>query len=721
MIGQVALLLAIQLQSPAESSYSSERLRAVVSELAAANRDVPALLVGYSAHVQAEAALLRVDGALSERLMSVQQLALRVAWTRDGRYREHAIGIRGESRTLLAYDALALPSFTVPVLYGNRLDLLLGPYTGGESAGDAANGKEVAELHPLAEGRDRIYAYEGGETSERWVIGGRELSIGRIGVSVRAPPAARTTVFEGELFFDVSRRQLVALRGVIKEIGGRSGTASWVLERAVRVVGRIEIVMSERQGEYWLPFSQRIELQVKSAFAGREMIVLRISSRFSDVELAVRPARDSLLSSNDALSAFVRRISVASADSLDLFSQWRQPLGVATSSAMFEQIRPPNDPEEPLRSTTGPRFGTQRLRESIRFNRVEGIFTGAGVIVPFQSSAGHGTLAATLGRAWAERAWRGHLDLALSSAKFRVGTRVGADIESTNDFYYPADNAAILLSPLFTRDDQDYLERRAGTVYLERIGSRRVQSLRLEVARVSDRPVARTLRYGLFHGDSGFRANRPISPGDFTRASLTASVNPDVLAEYLRPGVGFWGRAETSWGDIGYGRIEARLGYRRVVLGSLAIAARVDAGMLAASRSIPLQQMFELGGPAQLPGFAYKSSAGDRAALGMLALSLPLPLPSGMRDLPRLLRPRLAAHLYFGIATASTEDVAAAVSVLEMAAPTCGATDACRPGTSRSASAQLGLRFFEGALFVGATRRTSEPDRWRFALSATVF
>lgn len=447
--------------------------------------------------------------------------------------------------------------------------------------------------------------------------------------------------------------------------------------------------------------------------------MLRISSRFSDLRVDELLASDSTSAETGPPTAFERHLSAASADSLGSFSDWQRPLGAATGSATFEPIRASNEMELSRRLESGLRFGTQRLRQTVRFNRIEGLFTGVGVAVPTRS--GRGELMSTIGRAWAERTWRGSAGLSVSTRNTRLGVQVGRDLVSTNDFAYAADNAALLLAPLFSRDDQDYLDRRVASAYLERGRQGDAATFSLELARVSDRAVMNALRFGLVHGDSGFRENRPIRPGDYSRARLTLAVHPAVLAEYLAPGVGLLGSAELAWGENPYGRVEARLGFRRVFRGELAVSARIDAGLVSHSGPLPPQQLFELGGPTQLPGFPYKSAAGDAAMLGMLMLSVPVVLPAAMRDLPKRWRPRLAAQLYGGFADASREEVAAAVSLLERDEPPCGVTVDCRPGTRRRASAQIGLRLMDGALFVGVTRRISESDRWRFALTATVF
>lgn len=726
MIVWTVVAMALQLQTPADPAYENERVRALVTDLATHNRSVPLALAGYAAGVRSEVAMLRVDAAGVERLLSVEQVAMRVDWTRDGRYREHAVGRRGESRSLLRFDALAVPSFTIPVLYGNRLDLLLGPFSGEDAPTPAARRETLAELHPLAEDRARVYAFTGGETSQQWVIDGRSVTIGRIGVEVRAVPEERTTVFEGDLYFDVERRQLVAMRGEIREIGGNLAIGARIRQAAITTTGRLEVVMAERNGAYWLPLEQRIELQVETVLAREERLVLRISSRFVDLSVDERTVTDTAFELTSLLSAFPRKITVASQDSVDAFGKWIQPLGVATAAGPFESMKSVGPRAARPGAPHGVRlfkvrFGVPEFRESLRFNRVEGLYTGVGAGGQLRNGDLSATFSATVGRAWAERDWRGSADISVAGARAMVGARAGRDLESTNDFLYAADHAAQLLAPLFSRDDQDYFDRQAASVYAEWPARPASARLRLEVAAVSDRPVVRSIRFGVVRSDSGFRDVRPITPGQFATLTATSSWHPDVLAEYLRPGVGLSARAQVATGDLRYQRAEVRLGYRRISTHGVALSARLDAGMLFSRSTPPLQQIFELGGPSQLPGFGYKIAAGDRAALGKLEISVPLVFSPTLRRLPPAFRPRLAADVHSGVVSTSSESVAAAVDALEHRVPGCGVSVACRARTSHYASAQVGFRFLQGALFIGATRRISERDGWRFASGVRVY
>lgn len=717
LAGLVLLSLA---QSPPDSSYQNAGLRLLVSEVAGSNREVPGRLAGYSARVEAEAALMRTDADGRERVSSLQQLALRVSWSRDGTYSEHAFGERSLHRSLLRYDALKVPSFTVPVLYGNRLDLLTGPFGADESSsGGTPSGLQA--LHPLADDRERIYRFTGGDVTQRWMVGGRAITVVRIRAAPARVPEARTTVFDGDLFVDVERRQLIGMRGRIQEIGGLPNFLKRAAASMLEEVGHIEVIMAEFEGQYWLPITERLDLRLSSRLGRHEAITLRISSRFFDVSPDVRTTSDPLVVRAIPLVAAPRKISVAPADSLRAFSEWRRPLGESTAADEFAQLSGSFTIDAPVTSLRDLELGTRTFRETLRFNRIEGLFTGSGLSIPLPLLRGGGSLYLSGGRAWSEKTLRGRGDLEVAFGLWRAGVGGARSLDGTNDFTYVPYQAAPFLAALLSIDDYDYVDRRSATVHAERRSRSNALRFRAELARASDRSALRAIRYGLARADSGFRPNRPVTPGSYTRASARFELNPNVLAEYLQPGLGVSARTEIGRGDLNYERIESRISMHRVLPGSIALSVRADAGALFFRDRVPLQQLFELGGPAQLPGFDYKTVGGDRAALGQLRATWPLAALGGRPPSRRALRAHLSATFFVGIASSSSPLVDSAVTALRMGAPDCEPEVPCARAGRAHSSLQVGLRLFDGALFIGMARRVSQSDRWKLAVSAGVF
>lgn len=715
------LALMMTQQGVVDPTYESPALRNLVAAVAENNRHVARTLSGYSGRVEAEAAIVRTDADGRERVSSLQQVALQVVWSRDGSYSEHAIGERALARGLLRFDVRKVPSFTVPALYGNRLDLLLGPFGAREGGDPTAGPDDPQALHPLAEGRERIYAYNGGTVVERWAVSGRAISIARIQVTTRRVPEVRTTVFTGDLFIDVERRQLVGLRGRIQEIGGRRGAIKETAATLVREIGKLEVVTAEFDGRYWLPSIERIELRLTSVLARNEAVSLRISSRF----IELRP--DSRLNAGvaDTLAshptAHPRRITIASADSLERYAQWRDGLGAVTAADAFDHLAGYDAADSDRSPSSNATFGTRTLREAIRYNKVEGLFTGVGGTLPLARLVRGTSIDLNGGRGWSDAAWRGSAQLRFDSGDWRLGVGGGRSLEGTNDFMYPPNHAPLLASAIFSRDDFDYVDRRSLGIFAERRPLGGKSRLRAEFGRMRDAGAEQSARAGLIRGDSGFRENRPVTFGRFTRAVLAYERNPDVLAEYLHPGIGVMVRGEIGRGDLDYNRFDARLTVQRPFGRHLTVGARVDVGALVARGAVPLQQVIELGGPEQLPGFGYKAFGGDRAALGQFSASIPLESLIGRAAQQRRLRAHLSTTIFVGVASSTGPNVASALNTLRMGAPACPVGAPCAADGVPQTSIQLGLRLLDGALFVGAKRVISQRDRWTLALSAGIF
>ena len=121
------------------------------------------------------------------------------------------------------------------------------------------------------------------------------------------------------------------------------------------------------------------------------------------------------------------------------------------------------------------------------------------------------------------------------------------------------------------------------------------------------------LSQGLLSTNGGFRPNRGVFLGDYGFGSVDVEFHPSVSGDFLRPGVGARMHYEYASGDIAWQRAQVGLSAREY-LGPVSVGAHADAGVVVGDNPPP-QQMFELGGTEQLPGYSYKQFAGDRAAL----------------------------------------------------------------------------------------------------------
>ena len=725
-----------------DSLYATPALRALVAAAARRNA-VPPALDWYEARVETEIGVVsrRPDGA--EGVAAVEQVGTTLRWARDGRYEQRVLGYRTQQVAInLSVLGVLGSGWVTPVLYGNRL--LFRGVTEADSGAEGARRRRARRdtlllVHPLAEDREPVYRYRGGDTVLVLRLGGRDVPIVRVQVEPTGAGTRRTGVFAGEIDLDASRSQVVRMRGRFGVVGGRRGWRDR-LPAPVQAVAFVEYVNAEFDGAYWLPSYQRVELQAAVPAMGEGRAVLRIVSRLRDHRIN-QPAFSFTpgLAFADTTAGRRRRrpLTWAPRDSVADYAEWRAALGAATADVHaddFADVGP-----DRWRATGAPRveLGAERASDVFHFNRVEGAFTGAGVVARLRDLAPGVTLRATGGWAWSERTVRGRVQGEWLRGAWQLAARAGRLLDLTNDFRAPFDSGSTVGALVFSMDEYDYVDRRLATVTLtrqlggdaraadgvpERGGARRTALLRAEAGVVSDRPAVTRLTRGLLRGDSVFRANRGVDPGRYVRTAASLAYHPDVAAELVRPGVGALLSYERGDGRLRWQRIEARL-VGRQSWRQLTYVARVDGGAVM-SRRPPPQQLFELGESQGLPGYDYKAFAGDRAvlarALAMYATPYwRAPLRVGRRWVLPGLAPALTAGVQAGWTRAS--DAAALAAIARLGVRTSTATGALepisRPTEGVRASVNAGVRFFGGAVFVGAARRVDRGAAWRASVT----
>jgi hypothetical protein len=472
----------------------------------------------------------------------------------------------------------------------------------------------------------------------------------------------------------------------------------------IEAIAYVELVNSEVNQQFWLPSYQRFDFQAMAPVIGDAKAVFRIVSRFHDY--AIAPPEAAQLSRTDTLRAQPHRISLAARDSLAAFGDWRAPMGEATAQVNSEDFTD----VAPLkwRATGAPvwTFQGERLTDLLRFNRVEGLFTGAGIGVRARDAAPGLTAHAVAGYAWNEPAVRGRVSADVHRGKWTYGLRAGRSLDNTNDFNFAFDSSGSAIGPLFGVDELDYVDRWYAHGTVTRTSADRRLLTRAELGYADDRPLVAHLTRGPFGGPP-FLANRPIDPGGYVRTSLAFHWNPDVAAEFVRPGAG---------GTVSYGRGDGQLNYQRAELrlsartnpGRWTFASRFDAGALFGPDR-PRQQLFELGSTQNLPGYEYKEFAGDQAALlrGMAMYRLDI-WQAPIRVTTRLWLPALAPALSV-TAQAGWTGASGRTARLAVARLAPGSTVT---GEARS-SVAAGIRFFGGAVGVMAARAVDHSAPWR--------
>ncbi|MCC6243111.1 MAG: hypothetical protein IT353_09735 [Gemmatimonadaceae bacterium] len=714
-----ASAVAAQATVPAATGRGALTISALETLIADASRrnQLPPPLVAYRADVETEVGVLFRRQDQSEWAMSLEQVVSTLRWTRAGTNDQQVIGHREQQQTfatsmLSVYQA----GWLVPVLYGNRLRLRSFFDTAATAVDSAKNHGGIPAVHPLAEDRASFYTYSGGDTVVIITSGARRVPIVRVHVHPRRDVRSPVLLFEGDLDLDIARGALVRMHGYFLSAG-----VARVLRQAARVLAAyafVEFENAEYLGEYWLPFKQRIELQVVAPVLTEQRYVSRIVSRFTRVAVNDTTLDSITLAQADSLRERAsRRLRWAPNASLDRFDAWQFPFG-AISSGMHADDFGVVGPDF-MRPTGAPRLdlSSQHGSDLFRYNRVEGAFTGVGLKLAMRDRAPGVVMRATGGWAWNERTARGRAAIDWTRGGWAIGARVGRSLEMTNDFQRAIEPNL----DMFGIDNSiDYVDRRSvGAIATRQLLRGRVL-VRADVGAASDRDAPTRLAFGPF-GRSPFRANRGVDEGRYTRSAAVVEWNPRAADQGALPGMTARINYQRGDGALAFERVEARAIARRFV-GPVMALGRIEGGVVTGGR-IPPQRLFELSRGRSLPGYD-SSFAGSQAVTmrGSLLYNLPL-YRRPYRIFNTFSVPGIAPGLlvsvngaWTGAPTASARDALLRLGVvtdsLNVSTPVARVTDVPR------ASVSAGVRLFSGALFIGVARPLGQFGPWRLTLSA---
>jgi hypothetical protein len=737
MITPLVALMAIVIQEPAArptwardtATYESARTKAIVDDAARANRRVPPALGSYTAQVESEISIGSKRPDRGELSFSVEQVASTLMWDRTGAFEQRVTGYRSQALGLqFATIGFFRNAWAVPSLYGNRLALLFGRDTSerGPPVGRGRAARATAfAIHPLAEDREQVYRYRGGDTVMTLRMNDREIPIVRVEVEVRADVPRATVVFTGELDLDAVRKQIVRMRGYFSRVGGPVERTGLLSGARLQGLAFVELVNSELDQSYWLPSYQRFEAQATAPFIGDARAVLRIISRFRNYEFRA-PDGEAVMGvgitgPSDTLRIREHRLSFAPADSMRQFTAWRAELGTTSSAVAatdFDDVAPDLwRANGPPRTTLRP----ERVDDVVHVNRIEGVWTGLGITRQFREQAPGLTVRAIAGYAWSERAARGRAIAEYVQGRMRFGVRAGRSLDITNDFRVAFDSGNAT-NALFGIDEYDYVDRRSVMASTARhLHGRFGSAVRIDVGIADDRNARVSMERALL-GRRRFRDNRRVQEGRYARSALTVDWRPDVNGELMR--VGYGGRAyyERGDGDLAYQRVQVRAAMRWNS-GRLTVAARADAGQVFGS-VLPPQQIFELGSSEALPGYGFKEFAGNRAALfrGIVMVRLQrwnVPVRVTRRFWLPSPSPALSAGIQAGWTDISTDAARVAVEQLGVVDPNQLALwrPVSRASDGIRATVTGGVRFFGGAVGVLLARPMDHRGAWRLLLT----
>ncbi len=705
------LLLFAQLATTHDSGYSSDALRALVARAVGANHAPPPSFRGYRAHVETELSLLMRDTLGRERAAQLEQLASEIHWQPGKAYEMHVVGYRAQGLGSPISTLSFLRGWTEPSLFGERLRLG-ALFVGDTVRRDSSRTDTLVVVHPFASDRDRFYRFSGGDTVTVLRSGTRSISVVRIHVTPWLRDSTRLGAFDGEIDLDADRGHIVRMRGRFVVLGPPPAGRRPLMARMPGLMGVAygEFVNTEVNGQYWLPAFQRTELQSTFALMGRTRAVLRILSTFSSYDVAEGARAPPEGGDTDRIP---HRTSWASSDSISRYSDWNASLGDVTAGVTandFDDVAP-----DAWKTTGAPRldFVPTNLDNIVRFNRVEGLFTGMEANLRMRSAVPGLTAGAVGGIAWSEHTVRGGAHVSLQREGWTYGLRAERTLPTTNDFIRPFEpRSGGLAALLGSVDDFDYVDRRVALASVTRVvGSVETALVTAQLGVGSDRAERARLQRGLLGGDD-FRLNRSVREGSYALGSVDVELHPGMSGDFVQPGVGAGLHVEAGHGDIDWRRAALMLSARRYY-GPIALSAEAQGGVVFGA-AIPPQQLFELGGSAGLPGYDYKQFVGDRAALFRSYASFQLPLWRTPRRVARsFVIPGLAPGLAVGLQGGWTElsSNAARVAARSLSASTVPVgSDGVR------ATIGAGLTLLNGSVHIGAARPIDRAAPWKLAV-----
>jgi hypothetical protein len=418
---------------------------------------------------------------------------------------------------------------------------------------------------------------------------------------------------------------------------------------------------------------------------------------------------------SDSLGKPTIVVTWAPTDSVSAYRDWDKPLGEQTGAVHaddFDDVAP-----DVWRADGPPRLNLfpNSLGRILRFNRVEGLFTGVAPSVDFRSAAPGVSATVYGGWAWTEQTARGGASVSYHVGEYTYGARAQRELASTNDFAPALGGDGGLGALLGSVDNYDYVDRRTALASITRVlGSLDVGLATLQFGAGDDRGDSARLTQGLIRG-AGFRPNRGVDDGSYGIVMADLEIHPGVRGDFVQPGFGLRAHYEGGAGDLTWQRAELGLSARRY-FGPITLTARADGGVLLGANPPP-QQLFELGGDESLPGYEYKQFAGDRAALFRTFASYRFPILQRPIRVRRYLVPGFAPGIAVGAQGGWTQISSAAAqrSVDQLGAgwsitPVSQATGGVRTTVGG------GITLFSDVLHLGLARPVDHPAPWRFVV-----
>lgn len=615
----LGLLLALQ-QARSDSLCATPALCRLVAEAAEVNR-APGRLASYTARVELEAAIISVKEDVVDGPTAVQQVETDVRWERNGPFSQHAIGARNRfSDVPLSGTRFLLIGWISPLTYGERVPIF-GRQSGGDLTSLAPSDVDPAlvyAVHPLASDRASFYRFLEADTLDAPFPDGVSHRIIRIRVALSRIPADRRLLMDGFIDLDAATLQTAAIRAKLVSTGEPYRVQGMLGSVTIPSPYYIELINAPDSGGTWIPVTQRFEWQGMPQGIEGAAPALRITSHFTNRETTnLDPGAATAFDDKPPF-----RLSSTGRDSLRKYSAFTEQLGHETvqfhTSDFFDL-----DARRPILigKSRFVFFQSTYDEDRLRFNRVEGIYTGLPVTYIPGDRLRNAFFHVNAGVAW----WTGSIKYDASAGWDNGTTRLelegGRFLSVTNKFRNQFDSYA--MGALFSRDNWDYVDRyKVMLRVVQRLSTTRGSRFVIEGGWTQDKALERVLDTDPWVGY--LRPNRGIYTGSYFRTLATLDINPDISALFVRQGWGFRAVYDGGVGDLKYSRLQARVVGRKDFSRAYIVGV-IQAGTTLGD-SIPPQQLFEVGGAVGLPGYEYKQFAGNRGMLARVRLTLPIPL-----------------------------------------------------------------------------------------------
>jgi hypothetical protein len=600
-----------------DSIWDTQDTRALVTRVIQTGTTVPQGLDDYHAAMGAVIYLsLQSDTAQGGELpVTVDEFAGEVRWERDGDVQQtiHGHRVRMLAPAPYTLGSLLEAPWIIPHLYGNTINVFsLSPTPGGRTVLAQA-------IHPFSLRGIDFYHYRSGSPVRVTTSSGVTTLIP---IHVRPRPgtlesSGRQRLVAGTFWVDFDRAAVARARFGFVERGGR------FVVTETGVFFELESALVE--GEWWLPYRQRREIQIASPLLGGAAAI-RIVTTLSGFEV------------NTGWDAPQQGAHLVMDLRDDAFAGTPPPEGEPTDIGDFADlvglVRTPG-------STEGVQVALryERGEHLFRYNRVEGAFVGlAGRIQPRDPERRDWSVYAHGGWAFAESAARGELafrwhpgDPLAPGAHWSANLGAYRRLRDMTSFRPPLtwELGYALGAALGGYDVRDYYDA-AG---LELFASRRSGGW---IARLGGRAeqhdsVSRNTESSLFGSAGDFPEVAPAEPG--THAAVEGMLRYARGTGAFGVGVGVIAQltADQGFGDFGVTRATALLS-TRFPSRYVTVIARGDAGVVLGAA--PPQFLFRFGGIEGLRGYGRNEFGGSTALLGRARLLLHLP-PYGQEPLFR--------------------------------------------------------------------------------------